>query len=305
MAGASPFGATPTSSTINVVLVPLSITIRSTVFDPTAPEPCDGSRAPFTQLLASPVVIAGSQIFNGVDVGISQFSDGFRRAEFSAIAPAGYQNLLVITTAAKVSLNAGFIAGKILISPGDCTGHGVVTLNWLDNQIRTSVLPALTSSGTIDPTEFVFFLVHNITAVEGLLPNSRNAPIFGYHSATGSPVQTYAVADWDITNTFSGFHEASPASQVLAEWMDDPLAINQTPAWGRIGSTERCTTNLDLGGEFYNDEYLNNGFKVKELAFFSWFVNQNGQTSLGAGGLFSSNGYLKGPAKACPRGNTY
>jgi hypothetical protein len=45
-------------------------------------------------------------------------------------------------------------------------------------------------------------------------------------------------------------------------------------------------------------------YQMQELAFFSWYFNEAGAPSVGAGGKFSSNGTFQGPAKACPPGGT-
>jgi hypothetical protein len=46
-------------------------------------------------------------------------------------------------------------------------------------------------------------------------------------------------------------------------------------------------------------------YNVQELTFFSWFFDVPGDTSLGAGGVFSSNGSFTGPSKACLPGGSY
>ena len=43
----------------------------------------------------------------------------------------------------------------------------------------------------------------------------------------------------------------------------------------------------------------------QEFAYFSWFFNDPSTPSLGAGGIFSSDGTFTGPSKACPPGGTY
>lgn len=135
--------------------------------------------------------------------------------------------------------------------------------------MRSTVIRQLQTSGVISPTSFVVFLLRNVVQSTSNLPTFPNqCCILGFHSAVGSPVQTYATVDWDTTSAFSGVTGSSVASHEIAEWMDDPLVS------------------------------------------FSVFFNTPTDPSLGphtgpffpvssAGGMFSSNGTLPGPANTC------
>jgi hypothetical protein len=116
--------------------------------------------------------------------------------------------------------------------------------------------------------------------------------------------------DWDITGDFGPtVADASVASHEIAEFMDDPLGTNPTPAWGNVGQVSGCQNNLEVGDPLTGTpllSYMLSGktYHVQELAFFSWYYNSNGTPSLGAGGKFSSNGTFGGPSKACSPGGT-
>lgn len=57
--------------------------IGGTVFDPTAPNTCDGGISAVNRFNWSPVVEPVPNLtFNGVNVGTVQYVDGFMRAEF-------------------------------------------------------------------------------------------------------------------------------------------------------------------------------------------------------------------------------
>jgi hypothetical protein len=98
--------------------------------------------------------------------------------------------------------------------------------------------------------------------------------------------------------------------------MNDPLVTNPTPPWGYVGSFPNgCSSIFEVGdpvnGRGTPKIYMNGfGYLVQELAFFSWFYNENGYPSLGVGGKFSSHGYFTAPsdtgisANCTPAGGT-
>ena len=307
--GSSPFAA-PSSTTIPTVVVPLKITIGSSVFDPTAANTCDGNISAVNRFNSSPLVQPVSNLtINGVNVGTTQYINGFRRAEFwSTIGgSAAYQNTLSpVTTAAVVSVSAG--SNGTTYSSG-CSLLGIVSYNWISSYLSNTLIPQLTTSGVISPTKFVIFLVRDVVQSTATPPSVSSCCILGYHSAKGSPVQTYTITDWDTTGLFSGTQDGSIASHEIGEWMDDPLGTNPTPAWGTIGQVSGCQSNWEVGdplsGKLMPAMTLNGkAYHMQELAFFSWFFNKLGAGSSGTGGKFSSNGTFGGPSKACPSGGT-
>lgn len=312
--GTSPFAATKSGSTINTVVVPIKITIGTSVFDPTVGDSCDGNVSAQTRLLQSPLVANVANLtINGVNVGTSQYVNGVRRAEFwSTIGgSASYQNPLSFTFASSYTISAATVGSHGTTYSSGCHQLGIVSNSWLDSYLRGTVMPALTASGVISPAKFVVFLFRNVVQSSANPPSVNQCCILGYHGATGNPVQTYTPFTWDTTGDFGiGTADGTIASHEIAEWMDDPLGTNATPAWGNIGQVSGCQGNwengdplsgtlmpaITLGGKAYH---------MQELGFYSWYFNKSGSGSVGTGGKFSSNGKFAGPSKACPPGGTF
>lgn len=310
--GTSPFASPLTGTTISTVVVPLIVKIGSATFDPTANNSCDSNYSTVLRFNQSPLVNSVTNLsFNGVNVGTTQYVNGFRRAEFwtKVGGSSAYQNTLSpVITAAAVSVTTTSSQG-IVYSSG-CTQLGIVSYSWLSGYLRNTLLPSLTNSGVVNPSKFVIFLLRNVVQSTSTPPSVNTCCILGFHGATGNPVQTYSPMDWDTTGLFgSGTADGSVASHEIGEWMDDPLGTNPTPAWGNIGQVSGCQTNLEVGdplsGTLMPAITLNGkAYHMQELGFFSWYFNKLGVASLGTGGKFSGNGKFAGPAKACPPGGT-
>jgi hypothetical protein len=290
-------------------VIPLKVVIGSATFDPTAPNSCDGNITTVNRFTNSPLVQNVANLtMNGVNVGTTQYVNGFRRAEFwtEIKGSSAYQNTLSFTTAAEVTISPG--TNGTTYSSG-CTELGIVSISWLDSYIRGTLLPSLTKSGVVGPTKLAIFLFRNVVQSTVDPPNVSKCCILGYHSATGSPVQTYGTVEWDTTGDFGSTTDGAVASHEIAEWMDDPLGTNATPAWGGIGQVSGCQTNLEVGdplsGTTSTITLNGKAYHVQELGFFSWYFNAQTVASLGAGGKFSSNGKFKGPSKVCPPGGTF
>jgi hypothetical protein len=310
--GTSPFSQPPTGSTINAVIVPLKVTIGSTTFDPTVPNSCDLNMSALNRFRQSPLAndVPGLTM-NGIDLGNVQFINGQRRAEFWTTIQGSpdYQNELHYSFASPYTLTAALVAAHGTTAGNGCAQIGILSTNWLDGILQSTVLPALTTSGVVSPTAVVLFLFENTVQSDSDPPDTSSCCILGYHSAVGAPVQTYATIDWDTSGNFSGTSDASIASHEIGEWMDDPLAYNATPPWGNVGQVSGCQDNWEVGdplsGTLMPPITLNGKeYQMQELAFFSWYFNKDRDPSVGAGGKFSSNGTFPGPAKACPPGGT-
>ncbi len=312
LVGTSPFDSTLSGSNTTVLVIPLSITIGSTTFNPSAPESCDGGATPLVRFALSPLVQNVPNLtIAGQNVGTAQYTDGFRKAEFWSLVGgnAAYSNPLSFYFGGTISLSAAAVGIHGTIFGNGCQKMGIVSNTWLDGYLRLGLMPWLQSHGYLSPSMFVIFLVHNVVQSLSNPPNILTCCILGYHGATGNPVQTYAVINWDSTNIFVGASDAAIASHEIAEWMDDPLGTNPTPAWGNVGQVLGCQSNLENGDPLSGKTVpaiTMNGFSYhpQELAFFSWFFNSVATPSLGAGGKFSSNGTFAGPAKPCPPGGT-
>ncbi len=310
--GSSPFAATLTGTSINAVVIPVVFVLGSNTFDPTASDVCDGGVSALTRFKQSPLSQNVPNLkINGVNVGNTQFINGFRRAEFWSLigGPKGaaYQNTINFTYASPYTIapSAYGISGD----PATCSQFGAVRNNWLNTYLASTVIPQLQAQGVISPTSFAIFLFRNVVQLD----SNDQCCILGYHSWTGSPIQTYATANWDTTKpgVFVGVADGSVASHEIAEWMDDPLTNNATPAWGKLGQVANCQTNWESGdplsGKLMAPITLNGyAYHMQELAYFSFFFNSPSDPSFGAsyyrylGATFSSYGTILGAASACP-----
>jgi hypothetical protein len=306
LAGGNPFSNPPTGSTINAVVVPVIFNIGGTIFDPTAPDSCDSGYSAVNRFNASPLVQPVPNLtFNGVNVGTAQYTDGFMRAEFRNVTggnPA-YSNPISFSTAAPVTITTG---ANGITSGSGCGLAGVVSQAFLDTQIA-SLVQTLTKSGVISTTKIALFLT-NYVAISTVspLPPPGTSTYYGYHAASGSPPQVYAFSDYPTP-----VGDVEIAAHQIAELMNDPLVNNATPAWGAVGIVPGCQGNLEVADPLVGNQIKKtitlNGFDyhLPEFAYFSWFFNSPSAPSLGAGGIFSSNGTFLGPSKACPPGGTY
>jgi hypothetical protein len=176
-------------------------------------------------------------------------------------------------------------------------------INWWQPYVETNVIPTLK---TVNPTIVPIFLFYNVVMAQGSTSlTGSSCCILGYHSAFGTPVQTYSVADFDATTSFGPASSAiSAMSHEVAEWMDDPLGTNPTPAWGHVGQATACQNDLEVGdplsGTFFPSLVMSNGvtYTPQELAFFSWFYRQS--PSIGVKGWYSGNGtFTTGAGPVC------
>jgi hypothetical protein len=314
IAGANPFSTPVSGSVINAVVVPIIFNIGGTIFDPTAPNSCDTGYSAINRFNLSPLVQPVPNLtFNRVNVGNVQYTDGFMRAEFwNAIGgnPA-YSNPISWSTAAPVTITVN--ANNGITSGSGCTLMGEVSQSFLNTQIAAQ-LQALTQSGVISPTKLVLFLTNNVvgsSASPPTPPGTSTCCNWGYHTATGNPPQFYIFADYKSAAVPSTARDLNITivSHEIAEFMNDPLLSNSTPAWGGIGSIPGCSRVLEVGDPLtaVPAPITMNGltYNPQELAYFSWFFNSPTAPSLGAGGVFSSNGSLHGPSQPCPPGGTY
>jgi hypothetical protein len=199
-----------------------------------------------------------------------------------------------VTILNAITINVPAADGTTLPEAGfpSCGPLGIVDINWFDNYITTTILPALASKG-IKPSTFPLLLVHNVVWASPVT-NLNDCCILGYHGATGLPLQTYSPADFDTTGLFgSGIQDTAILSHEIAEWMNDPFGDNQTPLWGNTGQVAgACQGNLEVGdpltGTLAPPIVMANGYTyhLQELAFFSWFF---GTPPTGIHGWFSDN----------------
>ena len=240
---------------IPTYLIPLIVNVwdapnnKWVKFDPTAVDnKCAGGNEPLTLVQNSPLFQNSQFTWNGVNVGNTQYIDALQRAEFWAIGnkPFPFCNNksqfnyyqywhtdLGLNTTLPITVNVPQGAGQIVQRNGQCSPLGSVDINWLDLYVRSNIIPALINLG-VGPTTFPVVLMNNVGIDAGSCKQNSNplGCVLGYHSAYGSPMQVYAVAEFDTNGTFgNGAQDVSALSHELAEAVNDPTGTNPTPAW--------------------------------------------------------------------------
>jgi len=329
MVGTDPSVLGAGSTTVPTVLIPVRLNFKYNpkaiyVFDPTQGDPgCIGSGNTASTLTQNgPIFQNFDYILGGTDVGTTQYTDAFQRANFwsQVSLNSGYHTLLGLTvkpvqSVTVTSSDHGSPNGAVYTASGQCgnptglTNHagylGVMNINFWD-PVAQSLLTKL----GIGPDKFAIFLFYNAAMSQGNPTNINNCCILGYHNAIGSlsSATTYAVADFEGRNQtlFGGVADITPLSHEVAEWMDDPLvniSTNSTPAWGQSNIFfSNCQSYLEDGDPLAGtpfpstDGMTMNGFTYhpQELVFFSWFFREN--PSRGVNGWFSNNGSFTGDA---------
>jgi hypothetical protein len=300
---ASPFSSTDTTTTVTTQIVPLIFTIDGKIFDPTAADPCAAAPLPGTSDLTlfqqSPIFGSHAYTMNGVSIGTTQYVDAFEQASFwSLVGGRNDHVLLSPTTLPAVRVPVPAAAGNLYSHGcGGANNVGEIDVNWFQDYLENTLIPSLAWQG-VSSTTFPIFLLTNVVMTDG------SCCILGYHGAYGSPVQTYAVSNFDTTGMFGPeWKDTDPSSHEVAEWINDPLGWNPTPAWGNIGQVSGCQSNLEVGdplsGKSFPAVTMPNGYTyhLQELAFYSWFF---GAPNLGAGSSFSDNGTFTAQAPQCP-----
>jgi hypothetical protein len=276
----------------------------NTTFNPTRPDrACLGSRNnnPLRLFLQSPILQSADFNYGGTDVGTTQTTDAFERANFWQVIDRENYHVTLgpVTSFDPIVIDVPAASGLALATgalgpPDFCAPMAIVDINLFDLFINDNILPALAPHGVNRGTLPIFFL-YNAVLSFGDPTNLNNCCILGNHGTGNSdPTQTYSPMDFDSTGLFgvSGLDIAT-ATHEVAEWMDDPFGNNPTPAWGHTGQVPGCQGNLEVGDPLSGTEapriVMRNGFTyhLQELAFFSWFYSSR---SVGLNRWFSDNG---------------
>ena len=270
----------------------------NTTFDPTVPDNACLSapnNMPVRLLLQSPILSAAKFNLGGTDVGTTQATDAFQRANFwTLIDKTNYHVLLAPTVLAPLVIDVPAkhglaLSGKIF---GTCSSLGIVDINLVDAAV---VHATLTTPG-INPKTFPMFMFYNSAFSIGSPFNINNCCAGGYHGINPtSPVtfQTYAPFDFQTNGIFLNADDTVIISHEAGEWMNDPYDVNPTPAWGHTGQVSGCQNDLEVGdpltGTNASPIVGKNGYTyhLQELAFYSWFY---GAPSIGIHRWFSGNG---------------
>jgi hypothetical protein len=268
-----------------------------TTFDPTVPDNVCLSapnNMPVTLLRQSPILSNAKFNFGGTDVGTTQATDAFQRANFwTLIDKTNYHVRLSPRVLAPLVIDVPADHGLALSGSifGACSSLGIVDINLIDAIVVQATLTRL----GINPKTFPMFMLYNSGMSFGSPFNIFNCCAGGYHGINPtSPVtfQTYTPFDFQTNGIFLAADDTVILSHEAGEWMDDPYDVNPTPAWGHTGQVGGCQNNLEVGdpltGTNTSPIVGTNGFTyhLQELAFYSWFY---GAPSIGIHGWFSDN----------------
>jgi hypothetical protein len=316
MVGRSPFFHGARTTDVPTIIVPIILRMPDGgVYDPTAADAtCSPSGTALALVQASPVLQPAMFTMGGTSVGTTQYTDAFQRSNFwtnvSVTGDRYHTMLSPVTTLGAVTVNVPKGSGTTndAKASGGCGSIGVMDINFWQPYVEGTIIPSLAGQG-VSPTTLPLFLFYNVVMAMGStsLTNS-SCCILGYHTALGSPVQTYSQFDFDTTTIFGS--PSSPSSPISAmshevgEWMDDPLGSNFTPAWGNFGQVVGCQNDVEVGdpltGTLFPSVAMSNGvtYAPQELAFFSWFYRQS--PSIGINGWYSDNGtFTTGAGPVC------
>jgi len=300
MVGANPFFHGHRTTSIRTFLIPVKLIFQSdgSVFDPTANNSCAGGTV-ITLMQNSPVFQNSDYVMDGTDVGNTQYVDASQRAGFwsSVSGTPHHTRLTPVITVAAQSVTVQAADGFTQSAP--CGKIGAIDINWWDPLAATGtgsgpaeqLLASLASSG-LGPTDFALFVFDSVVLYDS---TPSNCCYLGYHSGFFAPsrlgsLHTYATTSWDASRTFGG--DISTTTHEVAEWMNDPVGSNLTPAWGHVGQVRGCQNNLEVGdpltGTLFPPVTLSgHTYDPQELAFFWWFY---GGPSHGTGNDFSDDG---------------
>lgn len=294
-------GADPTKSnaTTKVLYVPIAVRVTfpdGTVLDPSKPG-CGDNVAVDKRFFEGPNFVPTPETSNGVNVGKTQVTDAFQRAEFwKRLKGAKYHTVLKanaplqvvdVTAPSGSTTDTGVCADK----KGVSHRLGEIDLNAYDNIVVGLANQYATTN------EVPVILTYNIVLTSG------GCCIIGYHSAYGraSGTQTYSVGAYNDAGIFNApIEDIHVWTHELGELINDPFVGNAVPAWGHIGQQGGCQGNLEVGdpltGTPYILKYNNFTYHPQELAFFDWFFRTK---SKGTGGKYSFEGTFTSAQGAC------
>lgn len=319
--GRSPYYNGHRTTTVQAYLVPVIITTPDGgIYDPTASDNCivnPPADNVMDEVENSPLFQTTDFTFtdqngnNPVDVGVTQATDAYQRANFwQVVSPNAntvlpYHTLVNATTlpAVNISVPPGY---GFTNSSGPCGPFAEIDYNWWDSYVVFNLIPSLSTQG-VGPTSLPIFIFDSVAMY--LNDDTTQCCAMADHGSVLNPqneLQTYIVTDFDTSGAFPN-PDIQPLSHEMGEWVNDPDNSNPTPSWGNPtyidsgnGTPEvqdGCQSVYEVGDGLDNPPYvysvtMPNGviYSPQELVFFSWFYNQ--APSIGAGGWYSDQGSL-------------
>jgi hypothetical protein len=287
---------TPASTNIQYVPIALRFTFSNgAILDPTLPG-CGDTVSVVDRFYQSPLFNNYAITSNGINVGTTQYEDGFMRAEFwNLVGGTGYHVLLKKRKHQKVIIvDETAPAGSTAVA-GACSGSGHdlgeipysafngIIMTVANKYAKTSQLPIM--------------LAYNVVQTSG------GCCIIGYHGAYGRSggTQVFATGSYTDAGLFGNIQDIYAWTHEIGEAFNDPFINNRTPAWGHVGQVSGCQSNLEVGDPLTGTKgvtFTHSGFTYhgQELAFFDWFFRT---PSNGTGGLYSFEGTFKTAQGAC------
>lgn len=309
MVGADPSIAGAGTTNVPVVIIPLRVNFTNASISPSNIG-CVDTVSALTRVVNSPLFNMNITWLEGnTNVGVTQFTDGFQRANFwnyvTTISPNYHVLLNPIQVTPEAFLNVPANLGGLIGTA--CANHfiGGVAINYLDSFVRS-----LISSLNIPPSTFTLVVTYDVGELL-----SGGGLFIGYHTAVSNAngTWTYAIGSYTDPNILGlAVNDVSVLSHELGEWMDDPLGNNAVPQWGNVGQVTTCPlppppSLLEVGDPlsgFNSTVFMNDGttYTVQDLAFLVWFARQN--PSLAVNGWYTTRNTYTGPSKPCPQGGT-
>lgn len=304
MVGTDPSIAGAGTTNVPVVIIPLRVNFTNASISPSNIG-CVDTVSALTRVVNSPLFNTNITWLEGnTVVGVTQFTDGFQRANFwnyvTTISPNYHVMLNPVQVTPEAFLNVPANLGGLIGNA--CLNHpiGGVSINYIDSFVRS-----LISSLNIPPNTFTLVVTYDIGELLG-----GGGLFLGYHTAVSNVngTWTYAIGSYSDPNILnSGVNDVSVLSHELGEWLDDPLGNNMVPQWGNVGQVQGCQNNLEVGDPLSGHNstvFMNDGttYTVQDLAFMVWFARQN--PSLAVNGWYTTRGTYTGPSIPCPPGGT-
>lgn len=304
MVGTDPSIAGAGTTNVPVVIIPLRVNFTNASISPNDIGCVDADSA-LTRVLNSPLFDNNITWFEGnTVVGVTQFTDGFQRANFwnyvDSISPDYHVLLNPVQVTPEAFLNVPANLGGIIGNA--CAGHpvGGVSINYIDSFVRS-----LISNLGIPPTTFTLVVTYDVGELLG-----GGGLFLGYHTAVSNAngTWTYAIGSYTDPNILNlAVNDVSVLSHELGEWMDNPIGSNMVPPWGNVGQVQGCQNNLEVGDPLSGSNstvFMNDGttYTVQDLAFMVWFARQS--PSLAVNGWYTTRNIYAGPSIPCPPGGT-
>ena len=288
MVGADP--STNQGAIITTWIIPVKLVLSDgSVWDPLA----GGPQSPLARTILSPIFDnTTTYTQGGVDVGTTQYTDAYQRANFWSIVQNNpNSHILLGGPTARVQVLPELTLNVPSGSGAQCSEFGIhvacVSINYYDIQVSNY----MANNNIINPTGFPIFLTANMYWTQG------GCCIGGYHSANGA--QTYSNFTYISTpGVFS--QDVSALSHEVGEWLDDPLYPQQNNTPCGILENGDPLENGQPGHPFGTWAYQLHGFTyhLQDLVTLKYF---GGDPNGPVNGFWTFQGYT-GITQICQNG---